>query len=59
VEFAIERPFKKIKQFTVEIGVKLGLLLLVVEFEEAIGNRYLCVEAARAILLQKKGCSVK
>ena len=59
VEFAIERPFKIIKKLTMELGEKLRLLLLVVEFEEAIVNRYSCVEAASAILLQQKGCSVK
>jgi hypothetical protein len=53
MKFAIERPFKIIKKFTVEIGGNLRLLLLVVEFEEAIGNGYLCVEAAGAILLQR------
>jgi hypothetical protein len=55
----MERPFKIIKKLTMELGEKLRLLLLVVEFEEAIGNRYLCVEAASTILLQQKGCSVK
>jgi len=49
---------KIIKKFTVEIGEKLRLLLLVVEFEEAIGNGYLCVEAARPYCCSRKDAAL-